>query len=65
MKYNPPNENAKNFYERIRKQPHLPTCEKCACKHCVNYDKCRDCRTCESGTYTLPCKDFKEQQNER
>ena len=68
MRYTPPNESAKNFYERIKNtREHLTTCEKCACKHCVNYEKCRweMCRDCGSGEYTLPCKNFKEQQNER
>ena len=59
MAYKPPTPEAKRFYEKMKNQ-HLPSCDKCACKHCVNWDKCRDCPTCESGTYTLPCKYFEE-----
>ena len=61
----PPNESAKKFIERIKKEEsRLTTCQMCACFNCINYNECRDCRTCESGTYTLPCKKFKELNRE-
>lgn len=60
MGYKPATEEARRFYEKIRKDPTVPTCDKCACNHCVNWNECKDCSHCESGTYTLPCKKFKE-----
>ena len=63
MNYNPPNESAKIFLERIkREETKLVGCQKCACRNCVNYDKCRwgMCKDCGSGEYSLPCKEFKE-----